>query len=141
MYLFYNTCIFRLTNLFAKRDLPSSYESHTTVTTYLVVLNIDSKTALINIKNSYDYVNYRVTLTVLSALPVARMNSEYGLKLRQFTSAVWASTVCEGFDVLLHLQQFILFVKKKIFYQIVYWRNTKMCLKFSFINFRINLLI
>ena len=32
----------------------------------------------------------------MSAEPVARMNSEYGLKLRQLTSAVWASTVWEG---------------------------------------------
>lgn len=37
----------------------------------------------------------------LSALPVAKMNSEYGLKERQLTSAVWASTVCEGLLVLL----------------------------------------
>lgn len=41
--------------------------------------------------------------TVLSALPVARINSEYGLKLKQFTSAVWASTVWLGLLVLLHL--------------------------------------
>ena len=32
----------------------------------------------------------------MSAEPVARMNSEYGLKLRQLTSAVWASTVWLG---------------------------------------------
>lgn len=37
----------------------------------------------------------------LSADPVARINSEYGLKERQFTSAVWASTVWEGRLVLL----------------------------------------
>lgn len=40
--------------------------------------------------------------TVLSADPVAKINSEYGLKLRQFTSAVWASTVWEGLLGLLH---------------------------------------
>ena len=39
--------------------------------------------------------------TVLSADPVARMNSLYGLKDRQFTSAVWASTVWLGLLVLL----------------------------------------
>lgn len=42
----------------------------------------------------------KIDLT-LSALPVARMNSEYGLNDRQLTSAVWASTVCEGLLVLL----------------------------------------
>merc|ERR1719378_1433688 len=34
--------------------------------------------------------------TVLSADPEARINSEYGLKLRQLTSAEWASTVWDG---------------------------------------------
>ena len=38
--------------------------------------------------------------TVLSALPVTRMNSLYGLNDRQFTSAVWASTVCDGLLIL-----------------------------------------
>lgn len=46
--------------------------------------------------------------TVLSALPVAKINSEYGLKLRQFTSAVCASTVCDGLLVLLHLVSHII---------------------------------
>ena len=37
----------------------------------------------------------------LSAEPVARMNSLYGLKDRQLTSAVWASTAWLGLEVLL----------------------------------------
>lgn len=41
-----------------------------------------------------------VALT-LSAEPVARMNSLYGLKDKQLTSAVWASTAWLGLDVLL----------------------------------------
>lgn len=59
--------------------------------------------------------------TVLSALPVARINSEYGLKLKQFTSAVWASTVWLGLLVLLHLS----ITKICTFYRTYsnYWNN------------------
>lgn len=52
-------------------------------------------------KNGFPLRDNMPETVTLSALPVARMNSEYGLKDRQLTSAVWASTVCEGLLVLL----------------------------------------